>query len=79
MDKIFKLLRKIRRSDRLAIINAMELVEENSLDELDIKKLAGRKDLFRVRVGRYRIIYMKGEKNIILDVRERDNKTYKNI
>lgn len=43
----------------------------------DIKKLAGRKDVFRLRVGDYRILYRltpKGFEVILVDVFDADNR-----
>lgn len=47
---------------------------------LDVKKLKGTKNTFRIRIGRYRIIYevINEEKLIlVLKIAKRDEKTYK--
>lgn len=44
---------------------------------LDIKRLKGYENIFRIRVGNYRIIYYDdGAKIILKAVRKRDEKTY---
>jgi len=45
---------------------------------LDMKKLKGHDDLFRVRVGDYRLIFQNiGDKFILVDARKRDDQTYR--
>lgn len=51
---------------------------ENNLADLDIKKLQGSNTVFRVRVGRFRIIFERGKKeNFIKSIAKRDDQTYK--
>ncbi|HUY69735.1 MAG TPA: hypothetical protein VMU70_01840, partial [Candidatus Tyrphobacter sp.] len=48
-----------------------------NLRGLDIKKLRGRSDIFRVRKGDIRIIYLRKDGNIlILLIERRNEKTY---
>lgn len=62
------------------IIVIIELIERNQLENLNIKKLTGFKNLYRARVGNFRIIYKidAGQNKVIL-VDERNDKTYKNL
>ena len=46
----------------------LEKISSNDFSELDIKKLKNRDNLYRVRVGKLRIIFMKGERNKILEI-----------
>lgn len=80
MDKINKTLVKIPGKQRKAILAAAKQIRNGNLENLDIKKLKGPKDLFRVRVGDYRIIMQTRRKGnpVVLDVTKRDEKTYKN-
>lgn len=80
MDEIAKLLNKIRKKDRVALEKAIAKIVFCALDGLDIKKLAGHKDLYRVRVGGYRIIYQDfGDRNSIRSIRKRDESTYDDL
>lgn len=60
-QKAKKQLAKILKSDRQAtirILSKIELLAANQIENLDIKKLKGQyEDLFRLRVGKYRVIY----------------------
>jgi mRNA-degrading endonuclease RelE of RelBE toxin-antitoxin system len=75
MDLIKKLLKKIKSSDKNRILKAMERVSEGELRGV---KLSG-KNQYRIRVGNYRIKYrVESGKQVIDEVRRRDEKTYKN-
>lgn len=78
MDKIFKFLRKRNNKERLLIMATVTLIVNRRTKNLDIKKLKGRKNVFRVRVSNFRILYKKSKpKNIIIKINERDDQTYK--
>lgn len=53
------------------------MIIKGSLGGLDVKKLKGRKDVYRVRVGTVRIIfYMKDEETKIIEIEFRSDTTY---
>ena len=53
-----KELLKLSKVVRAKIIESLEVLASNPFAEiLQFKKLRGREDLYRIRVGRYRIIY----------------------
>lgn len=80
MDKIIKFLRKRSKKERLILQSAIRLIVERKTDGLDIKKIVGSKNIFRVRVGAFRIIFEKHEsENFIRFVGLRNESTYKNI
>ncbi|PIT87072.1 MAG: hypothetical protein COU31_04850 [Candidatus Magasanikbacteria bacterium CG10_big_fil_rev_8_21_14_0_10_40_10] len=77
MDKIEKLLRKISKKDRERLLQIVELLVLNKTKNLDVKKLKNT-DFYRLRSGRFRIIYHKENKEIIIDaIKLRDENTYK--
>lgn len=79
MDKIEKLLRKINKKDRLRLLEITEKLIRGKRKEIDIKKIR-KTDFFRVRLGRFRIIFHIHEKTIIIDnIRVRNDKTYKRL
>lgn len=79
MDQIEKALKKLSGDDRKRIKKIMQLLKEGKTDNLDIKKLKGRDDIFRVRSGNNRVLYRfdnNGEYQI-LTIERRNEHTYK--
>lgn len=78
MDKISKLISKIPKKDAIKIADSIEKLINGKTSNLDIKKLKGFQDIFRVRVGNYRVIYKTLDKGInILEIAKRKEDTYK--
>ncbi len=77
MDKIEKLLRKISKKQRENLLSIIEKLLNNNKKGLDIKKIK-KTDFYRLRAGRFRIIYHKEDKEIVVDsIKLRDESTYK--
>jgi mRNA-degrading endonuclease RelE of RelBE toxin-antitoxin system len=76
-DKNRKLLQKLNASQRSAILEMIRLLKQGQDKDLDIKPLKGYKNLYRVRVGRFRIIFRRtnGVFDIVRIVK-RDDHTY---
>lgn len=80
MDKITKLLKKLSSKERERLQEMLTLLISGDTSSLDIKKLKGVDDIYRVRNGDTRIIFQKQGKEIrILEVSRRDEGTYKNL
>lgn len=78
MDKIDKALNKLKEKEKTKLKNLLLRIDRGELKGLDIKKLKGKKDIFRVRHGDMRIIIHKIDNSIkILSLERRTNKTYK--
>ena len=79
MDKIQKALKKLTPKEREIIKNLLAELEMGNMRGLDVKRLKGFEDIFRVRRGGLRIIYHKGKKNIIFVLRidRKNESTYK--
>ena len=78
MSDLKKLLSKFSKEERRAIEFLIEKIISLNWHSLDIKKLRGYKDIFRVRKGKIRIIFIKNEKNIfILNIERGREDTYK--
>jgi mRNA-degrading endonuclease RelE of RelBE toxin-antitoxin system len=78
MDRLEKTILKFSQNERDQAIFIMEMIKINKLDNLDIKKLSGTSDLFRVRKGKIRIVFQKTfNENKIIYVGHRSEKTYK--
>lgn len=80
MRDIEKLLRKISKRDRKALLTVIEMLIEKKHSGLAVKKLQG-SDFYRVRKGAFRIIFHYGKnKEIIIDsIRLRSEDTYKDF
>ncbi|MBU3918692.1 type II toxin-antitoxin system RelE/ParE family toxin [Patescibacteria group bacterium] len=80
MDKIDKILNQLSQKEREKIKDTLSQIDNNNFENLDLKKLKDREDLFRVRKGSLRIIFRKIDNSIkILAIEHRSSKTYKNL
>ncbi|MBL7022281.1 hypothetical protein ISR92_03130 [Patescibacteria group bacterium] len=79
MDKLKKLLQKVSLKDRkklLAIVEKLLQGEENNFNIIKIKNT----DFWRLKTGRFRIIFHKENRQIIIDsIRLRNDNTYKDL
>ncbi len=77
MDDIQKFLKKVSKHDYDPIMHAVEKITLAHLEGLNIKKLKGFEDVYRVRVGKYRIIFERSGKTYkIVKISNRDDTTY---
>lgn len=81
MPDLKKFFFKFNREERGVIETLIEKIISLDWHNLDIKRLKGHKDIFRVRKGNFRIIYNKDKNNqiYILAIERRSEKTYRNI
>ncbi len=80
VDKIEKALKKLKEKEREAIKSILTKIQKEKTRDLDIKKLKGRDDIFRVRKGKIRIVFRKNNENIsILSIERRSDKTYREL
>lgn len=79
MDKIEKLLRKVSLQDRERLLIIVEKLISGKTKDLNIKKLKGT-DFYRLRKGKFRIIFHKESKNreVVIDsIKLRNERTYR--
>jgi mRNA-degrading endonuclease RelE of RelBE toxin-antitoxin system len=77
MDPIEKALKKFTQKEREQVKKILAALASKKSFGLDIKKLKGRDDIFRVRKGDIRIVYRKsGSAIFILLIERRSEKTY---
>ena len=78
MDKISKALKKLTEKERKVVKEILVGIEKGEFTGLNIKKLKGRKDIFRVRKGAIRIIFQKTDVGVfILSIENRSDRTYR--
>ncbi|MFH1780694.1 MAG: type II toxin-antitoxin system RelE/ParE family toxin [Candidatus Nealsonbacteria bacterium] len=78
MDKVGKALEKLTEKERKKIKEILTQLRNRRIEHLNIKKLKGRDDIFRIRKGNIRIIYRADLKNniLILSISRRGDTTY---
>ena len=78
MDKIQKALRKLRPKERRAVKLILQKLVNRNFSGLDLKKLKGRDDIYRIRKGSIGIIYRITSDNqiFVLAIERRSDTTY---
>lgn len=78
MDKIAKALKKLAAGEKEIIKIILVKINARDFNGLDIKKLKGRQDIYRVRKGKIRVIYKidENKKIFILIIERRNDNTY---
>lgn len=80
MDKIDKFLNKLLINKRKEIQRIVKKITEKDFTDLDIKKLKGLDNMFRVRKGDVRIIFLVENDYVeIIDLQNRNDKTYSKL
>ena len=78
MPSLKKLLAKFSKEERETIESLIKSIVSLHWENLDIKKLKGYRDIFRIRKGNIRIIFSKEKENMrILTIDRRNENTYK--
>lgn len=77
MDKIKKALKNLRPKGRQALKLILQKLANRNFSGLDLQKLKGRDDIYRIRKGSLRIIYHVGNDQIfILAIEHRSDTSY---
>ena len=77
VDRIDKVLLKLEPKRRKMIIKIVERIVSGDLDGLDVKKLKGEYNAYRVRVGKIRIIFVdRKAQRIVIAIERRSDNTY---
>jgi len=80
MDKIRKFLRKLSPKDRRMVEGLVELILLRDTESLDVKKLKGYADIYRVRKGKIRIMYQQTDSGVrLISIDNRDENTYRDF
>ena len=76
MDKVSKALKKFSKKEKQVIGLILKNIKSSKLAGFDIKKLKNKDNIFRIRKGKIRIIYLiynDGEYKILAIERRNDN------
>lgn len=77
MERIEKLLRKLSPQERKRVEGCIKQVLAGTFDKLDLKKLKGYRDFYRVRTGSIRIIFSRrDDETRIATIERRGDNTY---
>lgn len=80
MDKIDKQIARLSDQEQKWVKDIFQKLVSGSTKHLDIKKLKGRDDIFRVRKGDIRVLYRHDEGDVyVLAVERRTDDTYTDI
>ncbi len=80
MDKNQKFIKRLSKKEFAVLQSVLQQIEDKETTNLDIKKLTGHPDIFRVRVGTIRIIFISNrDTNEILDIGRRNEQTYRDL
>jgi len=78
MDKIEKALNKLSVEEKKKLKNILIQIDKKNFQNLDLKKLKNKDNIFRVRKGTMRIIFYMNNNSIkILSIERRSSKTYR--
>ncbi|MEK9131290.1 MAG: hypothetical protein AAB447_00050 [Patescibacteria group bacterium] len=78
MHKIDKFLKKLTRDDRAEIEKVLEKISIRDFSTLDLKKMQGERNLYRIRKGNIRIIFSLSANQIrIQSIQFRNEQTYR--
>lgn len=80
MDQVSKFFRKLSRKERERVFAILEQIQSRDIRGLNIKKLSGHEYMYRVRIGRVRIMYFDDGNSIaFLKAGFRDDNTYRDF
>lgn len=80
VDKIQKALNKFSEKEKKIVKNLLKKIKAGKANNLNIKKLKGYNNIFRIRKGKIRIIYRKDiDELFILAIERRSENTYNGI
>jgi mRNA interferase RelE/StbE len=77
-ENFYKKLKKLPKDVQIRTYDALKLLERFPFIRLDIKKLKGKERIFRIRLGKYRIIFILIENKIyVSDIGARSRVEYR--
>ena len=78
MDRNEKFLKRLTDKELASVESVLQKLLVRDTETLDIKKLTGYQDIYRVRIGNIRIIFLDtGDYTEVLEISRRSEQTYK--
>jgi mRNA interferase RelE/StbE len=76
-ENFYKKLKKLPKEIQIRVYSILRLLEQFPFIRLDIKKLRGKERMFRVRIGKYRILFVLVDNKIyVSDISIREKVKY---
>ena len=80
MDQNQKFLRRLNSKEFTTVEKTLQKILIRDTANLDIRKLSGYRDIYRVKIGDVRIIFLDtGDYTEVLEISHRNKSTYKNF
>ncbi len=72
-----KFLKRLSRKELKRVLKVIEDIEKGNTKKLDIKRLSGHKNIYRVRVGDIRILFIQSKTEYrLVSIERRSDTTY---
>jgi mRNA-degrading endonuclease RelE of RelBE toxin-antitoxin system len=79
-DPITKAFQKLSPKQQIVFKSLFLDIKNRAIDTYDVKQLKGHKNIFRIRKGEHRIIFLMDKESVnILSLEKRSEKTYKDF
>lgn len=79
-DPIVKAFQKLSPKQQIVFKRLFLDIKNRTIGSYDVKQLKGHKNIFRIRKGEYRVIFLMDKYNIdILALEKRNEKTYRDF
>lgn len=72
-DRIFNKLKRFPKDRQKQILNKIDLISKTP-EHLDIIKMEGREETYRLRVGNYRVIFIVDSENKVINIDKVDTR-----
>lgn len=72
--EVFRKMRRFPKEAQDGILRAIDILQDFPTERLDVRKMEGSRNIFRLRVGKYRLLFILAEDRIVVfeaDVRGR--------
>jgi len=80
MNRIDKFLSKLSSKDRMIALEYLDAIKNRDFENINLKKLKGFDNLYRIRKSKIRIIFYMNEKEIrLIKLDNRNDNTYKDL
>ncbi len=77
MDKVRKFLKRLPKKDLQRVLLIINKLGRKNIEGLDVKKLSGHGDIFRVRSGNMRMLFLRTKEGYrVISIERRSDTTY---